>query len=437
MPGGPVLRLLALVPPVTVALVVWRYGLDVPHMDQWELVPLLQAAAEGRLTLAQLWAPHNEHRLLVPRLVMLALARVTAWNIRYELVVGFLAALATWTLLARLVGATVLPLARPLGPWLVLALSLAVFSLTQWHNWVWGWQIQIHANVLGAATVAWSLGPRRGSVRALALALAGASLATLSFASGLLLFVLLPAALLLAPEGGRRRVWMAALALAAGLAAGAVYLAGLGLAAPSPLARPAASARYALAYLGAGLGGFSHPVAILWGGLGLVVLTAGTTLLWRRDPAARRVLPPWLLLAAYAALSAVLSAAGRLPFGERQALAPRYVTISSLFWAALVVVTAIAAARLPRIAPHSPRLVRIVRLAVAVAALLAVLSAGASWVAAGAGLRRYHAAHRVGLECVRRYAGAPDDCLRIHYPDPAVLRARAGWLAARGLSLFR
>ena len=56
------------------------HGVDVPFWDQWELVPLLSALDGGTLTFGELWAPHNEHRILIPQLLMLGLASVSAWN---------------------------------------------------------------------------------------------------------------------------------------------------------------------------------------------------------------------------------------------------------------------------------------------------------------------------------------------------------------------
>jgi hypothetical protein len=64
--------ILAGFPPIVVGYDVIHYGRNVPFMDQWELVPLLAADADGRLRFASLWAKHNEHRLLLPRLLMIA-----------------------------------------------------------------------------------------------------------------------------------------------------------------------------------------------------------------------------------------------------------------------------------------------------------------------------------------------------------------------------
>ena len=50
---------------------VVRVAVDVPFWDQWELVPQISRMYAGTLRFADLYLQHNEHRILVPRLVML------------------------------------------------------------------------------------------------------------------------------------------------------------------------------------------------------------------------------------------------------------------------------------------------------------------------------------------------------------------------------
>jgi hypothetical protein len=63
-----VLQLLALVaPPIAIALLIDRYGVDVPITDQWNgMVPLFEELDAGTLDLGDFYAQHNEHRILFP-----------------------------------------------------------------------------------------------------------------------------------------------------------------------------------------------------------------------------------------------------------------------------------------------------------------------------------------------------------------------------------
>ena len=80
----------------------------VPIYDAWELVPLLQAREAGTLQVADIWAQHNEHRPVVPRLVMLAMAAATGWDVRWELAMNLLLGSALALVLGQLVAGAVL-----------------------------------------------------------------------------------------------------------------------------------------------------------------------------------------------------------------------------------------------------------------------------------------------------------------------------------------
>src|ERR1700694_80728 len=72
------------------------FASDVPYRDAWELVPVLTGAEP--CTAAWLWAPHNEHRIPLPKLVHLGLNCLTHASFRFGavvnvLVLGLLAAL--------------------------------------------------------------------------------------------------------------------------------------------------------------------------------------------------------------------------------------------------------------------------------------------------------------------------------------------------------
>src|SRR4051812_12362451 len=51
-------------------LMIAEYGLDIPYMDEWEMV--LELTGHQPLTLTWIWSLHNEHRLVMGRLLYLA-----------------------------------------------------------------------------------------------------------------------------------------------------------------------------------------------------------------------------------------------------------------------------------------------------------------------------------------------------------------------------
>src|SRR6266516_2863532 len=119
---------LALIPAAAAFLYVGVYGVNAPVEDQWETVRLLLADSAGRLSFTDLVAQHNEHRILFPRLVMLALAKTTRYDTVAEMWVTECALLLA---LAVLVLALRRTFAR--GPLLILlpVVAFLVFSFRQ------------------------------------------------------------------------------------------------------------------------------------------------------------------------------------------------------------------------------------------------------------------------------------------------------------------
>lgn len=207
--GAPLARLLralawlAIAVPVGISVnFIARFGIDVPNWDQWDLVPFLERAAQGALSLSELASLHNEHQIFFPRLIMLGLARLTGWDVRAEMWAG-------WSMVMLTLGILYLELrgrARPAG-FILRALvpaSWLLFSLRQWENWLWGWQLQIFLAVLAAAIALWALGvPTPARV---ATAAAAGVVCSYSFASGLGVWPAGAVILLLGPSKGRRRV---------------------------------------------------------------------------------------------------------------------------------------------------------------------------------------------------------------------------------------
>ena len=440
----------AAIPPAVIVWLVAGEAMNVPFWDDWDLVGFLESVSTRGLRIGDLWAQHNEHRLVLPRLAMLALARASAWDVRVTMAASIVIALVTLGVLGLVIDRSLRPSAPALRPWVFLSGSLMTFSMVTWENWLWGWQVQVFMSALAATVVAWALatyGPRwPGPPLALAAAIGGA----LSFASGLVLLAVVPIVLALDPRNTSRRRGAALLTAAAGVAFVAIYLAGFHYPATHPgllpaLGRPLGVVTYALAYLGSPFAvGFrlltladATPVIALsavWGALGLAVVAGGAAWTWRRHSADRAALVPWLALTLFATLSAAMTGFGRLGLSIDSALSSRYTTIAALFWVSVTAVTALIAAR---IVPGVSR-----RGAISLLALLAIVEvaaiAGYS-ISYTFGLQVAHVYRdglRRGAECLRFHRIAPDHCLRLLYPDTAILRDRVRRVEALAIGPF-
>jgi len=174
---------LIVTPLVVEALYINRFAVNVPFWDQWALVPLLQALFQKNTSrlFAALWNQHNEHRILFPKLVFLALSRVSGWNAIAEMYFGlFLASLS-------LVGLGLIYKKTCRGHlWGFVPISWLVFNLGQWENILWGWQLQIYLQVVGAILAIHFLSAK--SLRSVTLAILCGVVASFSFSSGLLIW---------------------------------------------------------------------------------------------------------------------------------------------------------------------------------------------------------------------------------------------------------
>lgn len=336
-------------PPLVLAALLAAWGVDLPYWDQFALVPHLAQQASGDFQLGNLWLPHNEHRLFVPQAIMLTLASWSDWNVLWELWFQYGLAVATLVLLLSLLRDAS---GKAVSCSAVLIFSLMVFSPVQWRNWIWGWQIQIFLVVLSTVATVWLLARVQTSWLRVATAATAATVGSLSFANGLLIWPLaLPLVVFGRPSksfGDRRPDWaQAGIWLVTGAAVWAFYLHGF---VPSVDHGPTDEGlwrqflhfgAYVVLYLAAP-GLRFHDQAALWIGF-VLVAAAMSAMVWaglqaalRRDAEAVRKGLPWWSLSAFAVASAAITALGRLDLGIGQALSSRYVTIGNLFWLGLI-----------------------------------------------------------------------------------------------------
>lgn len=354
-------------------MLLWRlsqFGFTFPYWDEILVAPLIAKAKTGTLGLADLWAQQNEHRLLFPRLVMIAVGLLARWNGALILASSVICGLGAFLVLCFL---ALRPLSTAPGAprpwWTIPAFAVLVFSWTQMENWVWGLELMFfmcNFAMLGGIAALCARKPSWGSFAA---AIALGAVASYSFANGLLYwFAALPALALPAGLSREKRLLRLLLwILAAGLVIQS-YLIGYHKPGVSPdlatvLRDPLAYLGYFLLYLGSPISAFFatppwHGGTAIntaaWQFLpGLAGLTLFAAVLWRAARAHRAAWNayagylPWLCIAAFALGSALITAWGRAGFGLGQALSSRYITTSMLFWCALIGIIAVNLAQTP------------------------------------------------------------------------------------------
>jgi hypothetical protein len=130
--------ILAAWPGYLLAMRTAECAVNVPFMDDWQFIPLMGKAVDGTLTFGDLFAPHDEHRLLLPRIIILL--SVLFSHKPYEIqcmisvVVVAIASIALLRIVTKSLGFSIQ------GAVVWGLCNLAIFSPIQYHNWLWPMQ---------------------------------------------------------------------------------------------------------------------------------------------------------------------------------------------------------------------------------------------------------------------------------------------------------
>lgn len=131
---------IVLAPALYLSYFLLKYSVNVPYWDQWGATGgALDKIHQGKLSITDLFAQHNEHRVFFPKLIFIPLAYLTGWDTRYEVLLTFLLACLTSLNIYRLsklsIGEKQFQLVG-----LAFTSNLLIFSPGQYENWLWGFQ---------------------------------------------------------------------------------------------------------------------------------------------------------------------------------------------------------------------------------------------------------------------------------------------------------
>lgn len=451
---------LALVPFAYLVSMVARYKVNVPFLDDWEIVPLLVKLDDHTFTLRDLWAQHNEHRPLIPQAIMLANAKLTAWNVGYEMGLSLVLAAAMFVVFMRQVEATGEAVKSRWVAIVAPAVAVLTFSFSQYQNWLWGWQSSMYLNALAivASIVMLASPPFRWSKFVASFVLGVVAL--YSFANGMLIWPIGAAIIALAPHYRDRGLlkclglWIAASTIAA-----ASYL--FGYATPTdgqPLTYVLGHMRefveYVFCYLG-GPGGLDQGAWSTGVAITLVALASAIVVLkLRRIPLSE--LLPYFALCAYVFASSLLTGVGRIQYGIGQSLASRYTLFAGLLWSSVLVLLALivfppsndlepetasrSKGRKGRDSEPSGPGRGAARVAAAVAILWILVRAGKTSLDQRQNFVQLSQLQTLGAAQIRAYLSPERTPLvkqLLLYPDATKMVDRARYLQGKQLSLFR
>lgn len=412
---------------------IWLWRPSAPFRDEWFTVDIVRSFDSGTLTWLQLWALHNEHRIVLPRLLNLGVIEVTAWNRQVESSLNVVIGVATALLLVQS-ARTALPTFAT-DKKVAGCVALLVLSLSQYENWMLPFQIAFTGTVFGVAMSVRAITQPGHTRRNLAIALAGALIASFSSSTGLLAWVVFLPSMVV-----RGRLWIVAWA---GVATVTIvpYLVGF-----HTVTTNRGSFRlvtgFIAAYIGSPLLGI--PSGRGPSGQSIVLGCAGMMLMGAYLAAAissgRRIkdLLVWLELAAFAAGCGAITALGRVTAsgGMSQAMTSRYQSFSMLWWVALLVVMCLAASK-QRLSTNRGRTFR--RVSVRLNAIMLPCILGALLIENGMGVYAgvlFQTDQLAKQHCIVHYRTASDACLLYFIQPASLVRDRAPYLAERHLAVF-
>ncbi len=111
---------------------VFHYGSNVPFFDDWHLVPYI--SGDQPVTLEYLWSQHGDHRVPLPRLLLIGIGKLCGYDFRSGMVFDVLALSATSLVL--------IGVSRHLRGRLAFAdafFPLLLLNPGQWETYLWCW----------------------------------------------------------------------------------------------------------------------------------------------------------------------------------------------------------------------------------------------------------------------------------------------------------
>ena len=323
--------------PIFLAInLIKRCSINVPYWDQWEFVPLLGAFFEGKSWFHLLVDFHNEHKIIFPRIIFLVSAVTTKWDVIVENYINLLficiTLIVSWKLLKE-TGRSLI---------ILVPISWLLFSLQQWENFLGGVPYAITIMVSAVMVGIFFLNRLNKNGYYIIPAFISGVLASFSFLEGLMIWPIgLLQMLTIHAKKSAFFVWL----IGGGLTIG-FYFMGYRKPPGTPdvfifLKNPIDYIKYIVVYLGSSLSGGSLKQGFVYGII-VIILFISVVLFQRLKMEQWGNIVPWVMMGLFSLLCGGMFGIGRLGWGVDQALASRYISISSIFIVSTLILSAIS-----------------------------------------------------------------------------------------------
>lgn len=334
--------LLVVVYSLPIILLLWfvtSFSVNVPFHDDWALINFFNKIDSGTANFGDFFAQHNEHRIFFPKIIFALLSFSSRWNIKLQIYISFLLALINFIFLYKIADSTDNKNNQLLFHLFNFITCVAIFSLIQYENWLWGFQISwffINTCLILAVlilTVPKHLDP---NLR-LSLASLCCFVASFSSAHGLLSWLaLLPSIYLIEGKNKHRKfrvfLWLLLFAFCA-----AIYF--IGYEKPSHnsnllfiLEQPLIASEYFFALISSSLGKNIWPPVFTGIIIFLIFSFFNILCLKNYQSLFSRAAAPWISLGWFVIFFASITTIGRGNLGVDQATSSRYISVSILLF---------------------------------------------------------------------------------------------------------
>ena len=337
--------LFAILPIIYLIYILVKFSVDLPTWVEWYSVPLFEKMFSGSLTFYDLWSQHNEHRLVFPHLLTLALGQLTGWNLKYEIAFNLILGFGIFLSLVYFLNREVKHFRKYSILFILPTLSFLVFSLSQFENWTWGMQKLVFMNLFSILVGLLILTSPIISWVAVGAAVVFGTFATYSYAGGLSYWPIGFVIIFLHPKISKIRkvrfltIWVVISLL--------IYISYFfkyqkpAFNPPIPMTlvfeHPIDYVKLVLMLLGSPLEIFSPNRAIASGIFGLVIYAYLLLKFIRGKLFNNTLILSSVALGFYAIFNSVVTGAGRLGLGLPTQPVSRYITVVELFWVVIVV----------------------------------------------------------------------------------------------------
>lgn len=328
--------LISLLPILYVGAYIYVFGLNFPFYDQWGVVTHLMDRYAGTMSFFTLMSQANEHRPFFPRLIWLALAQITNYDVRVELWLNLFIFLILFTFFIL----QAIKTWRSSGinePWMLIPLlALLLFNLGHYESWLQGIQTIMFLGIACMIMGFFLLVENPNEWRNFLLAIILGVIAHYSMVSGMMYWIIGVGIIILSPHRFKTTkviIWLL-IALICILFYFQDWKSKL-LDTTYVFNHIPDFVIFIINFLGAPVNATPR-WAWLFGCIGVITILYTLIVLIKTNQWKQFL--PYLAIILFILLNALITSTGRITLGIEQARVSRYHTVSAWYWASLIVV---------------------------------------------------------------------------------------------------